>query len=527
MQFLQDFKRRSEEEYIKDQGLIIDYDEIARKGKMSREEALISKWYGVYQSRQPGDHMARIVVPGGKISSSQARKIVEVSDKYSTGLLSVTTRQAIQLHKLQVGILANLMRDIAPDGLSTFHGCGDVTRTIAACPLAETCRYRRIDVLPHAISTMKYLTSCRDLDNLPRKFKITYSGCEANCGQPFMNCAGVVAISANVNGTQQNGFRVIIGGGMGWKAYVGKPLFGFVPEQEINAVCRAIAILYRENGDRFNRTTSRLKVVVDRLGIDECRKIVLKNLTDEGHPVDTIISDIVADIDSRIPPARPLTEQDPAGTDGTVTVRIIIPKGELRSTQFLRIAELSEMYGNQRIYTDNRQNLSLHGIAPSDVAIVKEEISKLGFLTDGFFGLTDIVSCVGTTYCPKAVSTTHQLFDLLLPIVSLEKYKPIRYRGFINITGCPNSCSPYRIADIGFRGMRIREEDGSVEGYIMVVGGSETDHGKPLGEFKTADCVKIVTAILDTFLHESKATELLGEFINRKGVDYIKEIIYR
>ena len=527
MQFQQDFKRRSEEEYIKDQGLIIDYDEIARKGKMSKEEALVSKWYGVYQSRQAGDHMARIVIPGGKITSSQARKIVEVSDKYSTGLLSVTTRQAIQLHKLKIGILPELMRDIAPEGLSTYHGCGDVTRTIAACPLAETCKYRRLNVLPHAIATMKYLTSCRDLDNLPRKFKITYSGCEANCAQPFMNCLGIVAITATLNGVQQNGFRVIIGGGMGWRAYVGKELFGFVPEQSIHAVCRAIALFYRDTGDRFNRTTSRLKVVVDSLGIKECRKVVLHNLSSDGQKIEQIILDHVEDTDSRIPPARPLTEQDPVGTDNTITVRIIIPKGELRSIQLLRIAELSEMYGNQRIYTDNRQNISLHGVEPLNVPKVKEEISKLGFSTAGFFGLTDIVSCVGMTYCPKAVSTTHQLFDLLLPIVSLEKYKSIRYRGIVNITGCPNSCSPYRIADIGFRGMRVREETGSVEGYVMVIAGSETDHGKQLGEFKTADCPKIVTAILDTFLNESNKTETLGEFVNRKGVDYIKEIIYR
>jgi hypothetical protein len=46
-------------------------------------------------------------------------------------------------------------------------------------------------------------------------------------------------------------------------------------------------------------------------------------------------------------PARPLTEEDPVGTDGTVTVRIIVPKGELGSPALRRIAELSEIYGNQ------------------------------------------------------------------------------------------------------------------------------------------------------------------------------------
>ncbi len=522
MQFKMQFQRRSEEEYIKDQGLIIDYDEIARKGKMSKEEGLISKWYGVYASRQQGNHMARIVVPGGRITSSQARKIAEVADKYSGGILSVTTRQAIQLHFLQVGILPDLMRDIAPEGLSTFHGCGDVTRNIAACPLAESCRYRRLDVLPHAVATMKYLTSCRDLDNLPRKLKINFSGCPANCAQPYMNCIGVTAITRENNGTAENGFRITIGGGMGWKAYVGQELFGFVPENAIQDYCRAIALLYRDNGDRFNRTTSRLKVVVARLGIDKCREIVLDKLRQEQKEFRNSVAGEVPDIGLPYP-LRPLTEEDPTGSDGTATVRIIVPKGELTSSALRRIAELSEIYANQRIYTDNRQNLSLHGVAPEQIPKLKDEIHALGFVTSGFFGLTDMVSCVGTDYCPKAVTATRSLFDLLTPLVGAEKYHSIRTRGIINITGCPNSCSPYRIADIGFRGERIREASGAVEGYELLLGGDEREHGQKLGNFKATDCPEIVGRLLDLFLADALSGETIRDFVKRVGMEYLKQ----
>jgi len=521
MQYKIQFERKSEEEFIKDQGLVIDYDEIARKGKMSKEEGLISKWYGVYQSRQQGNHMARIVVPGGRITSSQARIIAQASDKYAAGVLSITTRQAIQLHMLQLGALPDMMRDIATEGLSTFHGCGDVVRNIAACPLAETCKYRRINVFPHAVATAKFLASCRDLDNLPRKLKITFSGCPAGCAQPYMNCIGIVAITRNNNGLLENGFRVIIGGGMGWKAYVGRELFGFVPKEAIKDYCRAIALLFKDHGDRFNRATSRLKFVVERYGIEKCREIVLENLHNEKKKIMGCVRAPVTDV--VIPhPLRPLTEQDPAGTDGRVTVRIIIPKGELKSSELLRIAELSEIYGNQRIYTDNRQNLSLHRIEPGKVNKLKTAIRGLGFRTEGFFGLTDMVACVGTTYCPKAVSTTRSLFDLLAPVVNDEKYREIRYRGIINITGCPNSCSPYRIADIGFRGARIREESGSVEGYELLLGGDERDHGKKLGDFKLNDCPELVRKILDTFLSESEPEETIRDFVLRKGVDHIK-----
>jgi len=521
VQYKIEFARRSEEEYIKDQGLVIDYDEIARKGKMSKEEALISKWYGVYQSRQPGTQMARIVVPGGRITSSQARKIAEVSEKHAGGILSVTTRQALQLHFLKLGALPDLMREIATEGLTTFHGCGDVVRNVTACPLAETCSYQRINVLPHAISTAKFLASCRDLDNLPRKLKITFSGCPAGCAQAYMNCIGVVALTRDNHGVPEHGFKIVIGGGMGWKAYVGQELFGFVPEGRIQDYCRAIALLYKEHGDRYNRATSRLKFVVDRCGIEKCREIVLENLVREQKAVGKSVAGPVADIGVPYPP-RPLIEQDPAGNDGMVTVRIIVPKGELKASELYRIAELSEIYANQRIYTDNRQNLSLHQVEPGQVPELKEEIHRLGFQTEGFFGLTDMVSCVGTAYCPKAVATTRSLFDLLAPVVNEDKYREIRYRGFINITGCPNSCSPYRISDIGFRGARIREQSGSVEGYEILLGGEERDHGKRLGVLKVSDCVAAVRSILDLFIAESEPAETIRDFVLRKGIDHLR-----
>lgn len=522
MQFQKDFRRRSEEEYIKDSGLFIDYDEIARKGKISKEEALVSKWYGVYQSRQAGTHMARIVVPGGKVNTGQARLVAELSYKYSQGLISVTTRQALQLHYLSLDILPDMMRSLGTVGLTTLHGCGDVVRPIAACPLAETCKYRKFNVLPFAQEAMTELSAMRDLDNLPRKYKISFSGCTANCAQPYMQCNGFIAVQKEVEGKIVDGFKVVVGGGMGWKAYVGQELFSFVPKEKYLQVARAIILLYREHGDRFNRTTSRLKVVVDNYGIEKCREIVLDFLKLEGKSIEGLEWEKVSYVNETVP-QRPLTEEDPKGSDGLTTVRVIVPKGEIHADDFIALAEIAEKYGNQNLYTDNRQNLSIHGVEDKNIEKVKKEIQALGFRTEGFFGIRDIVSCVGTTYCPKAVSATRGLFDELLELVKSPKYDKIEKQVIINVTGCPNSCSPFRIADIGFRGMRIRsEETGAVEGYEMVIGGDERDHGKKVGDFKAGDIPNIVKDLLDLFLEEHIEKETLREYVNRKGLDFIK-----
>jgi len=522
MQYKKDFRRRSDEEYIKDSGLFIDYDEIVRKGKISKEEALISKWYGVYQSREAGTHMARIVVPGGKVNTGQARLVAELSEKYSQGLISITTRQAIQLHLLSLDILPDMMRSLGTVGLTTLHGCGDVVRPIAACPLAETCTYKKFNVLPFAQEAMTELSAMRDLDNLPRKYKISFSGCSGNCAQAYMQCNGFIAVQKEIDGQIHDGFKVIIGGGMGWKAYVGQELFSFIPKERYLDVARAIILLYREHGDRFNRTTSRLKVVVDNYGIEKCREIVLDFLKEENKSVEGLEWENVVYINEDIP-QRPLIEEDPKGTDGLTTVRIIVPKGEFTAEQFVAFAEIAEKYGNQNLYTDNRQNLAIHSVEDKNIEKVKKEIHALGFRTEGFFGIRDIVSCVGTTYCPKAVSATRSLFDELLALVKSPKYDRIEKQAIINVTGCPNSCSPFRIADIGFRGMRIRsEEAGAVEGYEMVIGGDERDHGKKVGDFKAQDIPNIVRDLLDLFLEEHHEKETLREYVNRKGVNFIK-----
>lgn len=248
MQRLLTMSNVSEDEEIKAAGLVIDYDEIAKKGVMSKEEGLISKWYGIYGSRQPGNFMIRITVPGGVLSSSQVRRIAATSRSYGQGILSITTRQAIQHHWVKLANLGDVLRELREEGLSTIHGCGDVTRNMAACPLAETCPHRRFNVRPFAISAARYLTDSYDLDNLPRKFKVTWSGCNACCAQPYMNCVGMIAVRFIANGIEKEGFRVVAGGGMGWKGYVAQELFSFVPKELASSVTRAIAVCFATMG---------------------------------------------------------------------------------------------------------------------------------------------------------------------------------------------------------------------------------------------------------------------------------------
>ncbi|MBT4089736.1 MAG: nitrite/sulfite reductase [Deltaproteobacteria bacterium] len=523
MQRKMTFTRESDDEEVKRSGLTLDLDEIAKKGSMSREEAGIGKWYGVYPSRIPGNLMARIVVPAGELTTSQVRRIAKTAENYGQGGVCITTRQAVQYHWLKIANLPEVMRELSKEDMTTFHGCGDVTRNTASCQMADNCAYRKFNVLPHARETARMLTSMRDLDNLPRKFKITFSGCSAACAQPYINCLGFIAVTRQKGDRIQKGFKAVIGGGMGWKAFVGQNLFSFIPVDATIATARAVSLLFREYGDRYNRSKSRLKFVVHHKGIDFCREIILQHVREQGFSIQQFEVEEVEE--THKVPSRPLTDSNVNHNDDCGLVRIRIPKGELTHLQFNLIADLSEQYGNQRIVTTNRQNLELHVIDKKHQKTVEQKIIDAGLFVDDISGLTDMVACVGTTFCPKAVSTTRDLFDSLAVVVSDDKYKAIRESVIINITGCPNACSPYRISDIGFRGMRIRQELGSVEGYEILIGGDQKKFGQKLVELKLDDCAEATKLILDRFMKNRIENESLTDCVNRLGVGPFMEAL--
>jgi len=512
-----DFKRRSDGEIIKDSGFLLDFDEIAKAGKMSKEEAFIAKWYGIYDQRQAGNYMARVVIPGGLFSTAQARAISRIAEHYAQGKIAFTTRQAVQFHWLKIKGLPEMIRDLAKVGLTTFHGCGDVNRNTMACPMASTCPHRRIDVMPDVLKTAATLAASRDLDDLPRKFKISFNGCGANCALPYMNCVGVIAVQRQTtDGEIKRGYKVVIGGGHGWTSFVAELLFGFVPQERIVAVCRAVALLFRDHGDRWNRLTARLKYVVYRQGIAKCRDIVLSNLAAEGVSTEGFIVEPVEDAGNAIP-VNPLSEDKLAGTDGFYCQRIKVPNGELNFRALNRLSDLSEMYGDKYLRVNHRQNLEIHGVRSTDIAILRTEINTLGFSSVDFFGLSDLVSCVGTTYCPMAVTRTHDMVKLL-PFLYDKKYDAIREGVQINITGCPNSCSPYKVVDIGLRGARVRELSGSVEGYTIALGGSQTSHGQAIGTYKNEDCGPVVETLLACYTRLLQGKESLAETVRRVGL---------
>ena len=229
---------------------------------------------GVYEQREDNLFMLRVRLPGGGILPHQMRALAAVSRQYGNGLLHVTTRQDIQVHEVPLDNMHPALVQMARDGLSTKGGGGNTVRNITACPDAGVCAGEAFDVSPYAVALTEFLLPDPLCYQLPRKYKIAFSGCSSDCAGATVNDVGCIAKLRD----GEPGFTVYVAGGLGAKSRTADLLHEFVPVDEIHLVAEAVKRVFDKNGDRKNRNKARLRFVLDRIGVERFRK-----LYDEEH----------------------------------------------------------------------------------------------------------------------------------------------------------------------------------------------------------------------------------------------------
>src|SRR3974390_2142708 len=159
------------------------------------------KWWGIYTQGdgvgatggKGGEGLAtdyfmmRIGIPNGIVSARQLRVIGDITLKHARNLADITVRQNIQLHWLTIESLPEIVDALDAIGLSPKGACGDVVRNVTGCPLAGIAADELIDASPIAQGISRHLSANNDFVNLPRKFKMSVSGCPHWCNYPEIN----------------------------------------------------------------------------------------------------------------------------------------------------------------------------------------------------------------------------------------------------------------------------------------------------------------------------------------------------
>src|SRR6188508_1680204 len=225
--------------------------------------------YGIYGQRQAGVQMVRIKIPFGGITANQLRRIAELSERYTTGVGHVTTRQDIQLHFAELKDVPTIMRGLAEVGLTTREACANTVRNVTGCHLAGVCQGEVFDITSYAKTVAYHLLRNPLNQSLPRKFKIAFSGCRHDCALTPIHDIGSLAAKA-ADGTL--GFRMVAGGGLGSAPRIAQVLREFTPIDELIPCIEAVIKVFDQLGNRKNRNKARMKFVIEKLGFDEFKR---------------------------------------------------------------------------------------------------------------------------------------------------------------------------------------------------------------------------------------------------------------
>src|SRR5262249_1428109 len=221
--------------------------------------------------------MQRIKIPAGGLNASQQETLAELAEEYSDGIAHVTTRQDFQLHYVHIDDTPALMRRLAAANITTREACGNSVRNVTACPYAGVCPDEAFDVTPYARALSRFLLGHPDCQDFGRKFKPAFSGCQQHaCGLVSLHDIGVVAEMRVVDGQDKRGLGVVVGGGVGSVPYQARLFDDFLPPEELLPITQAIARVFARLGEKKNRNRARLKFLVEELGIEKFKELVMQ-----------------------------------------------------------------------------------------------------------------------------------------------------------------------------------------------------------------------------------------------------------
>jgi len=476
---------------------------------------------GVYEQRAAGKYMVRIRIGAGLVLPYQLRQIGQLSKTYGNGIVHITTRQDIQIHEVNIEDTPDILEGLLEVGLSSRGGGGNTVRNVTACPRAGVCPKEEFDVAPYAIATAEYLLQFKSSYNLPRKYKIVFSGCSADCA--LASVADLGFFARQKDGSK--GFAVYAGGGQGSNPAVAVKIEDFISDDEILEVAEAIKRLFDKHGDRSNKHKARLRYVVARLGAEEFVKAYRnewEELSKQGLQGDIpevrgIASHFKVRKSSSDSKNSQISDNNllPEKTEGLFTIRLSLNLGDIPADDLVKVGRIAEKFGQALVRTTQLQNLLVTGVLRGNVQKVTSALEELSIDVSGN-GRPKVVTCTGAATCKLGLCLSRGLADAISN--KLGKNNIQQPETTIRISGCPNSCGHHCIADIGFQGKAKRVNGKLMPCYDVLAGAWTIEGDAHLAErIGTVPARKIPELLIEVFETGSVGKSGLKKLVQQYG----------
>jgi ferredoxin-nitrite reductase len=477
------------------------------------------KWVGIYPQNQGGNaFMIRIKVPGGVLSSEQAQVIGQIALDFANGpipnphfgnnFLDLTTRQDVQMHWIKMEDVPEIWRRLEEVGMTTVQACGDSARNVLCCPVSGLGREEIINAYPVAQAISDYFTGNREYANLPRKFKMSVTGCVEDCAQAEINDIGLLPARYE-EGTV--GFNVRVGGGLSDGPRMASDIDVFVRPEEAVEVTRGIAQVFGELGDRENRWTCRMRYLVQELGPEGFREELEQRTSFELTPAGEDLTKHYRGDHVGVHPQK---------EDGHYYVGLNVPVGRMSGEQFIEAGRLAGYYGGEiRLATD--QNFIITGVCEERLGDLLEEPLLERYSSTPKAFERGVVACTGSEFCRfgivetkiRAVEWAREMDERVGDGIGQEAIR-------MHFSGCSASCAQPQIADIGFRGETAKTEDALVEGVDIGLGGSLGHDAAFIdwveGAKPAEDVPDALVAVFEKFKEERREGERFHEWARRR-----------
>ena len=464
--------------------------------------------------------MMRVRTPNGILTSEMVHTIADLSDRYARSSIQITNRQNFQLHWLRIEDVPAVWDELARVGWGSQGSCGDNTRTVTGCPVAGVAHDELIDASPIALAVDQYLNGNAEFANLPRKFKITITGCAHWCTYPEINDIGISAVRRD-DGVV--GFHVRVGGGLSTRPHLAIRLPAFVRPHQVLDVAKAVAGIFRDSDElRTNRVKARMKFLFINHGwtaesfLAEVQKRIgygLEGLAPENPPEGSYRDHVG------------VHAQRQAGLN---YVGFSVLSGHISTDQLRAVATLAQRHGDGTLRLSATQNALILNVPDARVEQLVAEADDAGVGLGGSPFQRGTLSCTGREFCKLAITETKH-FSIRLAHELEDRLPGFTQAIRVHVAGCPNACGQHGIADVGLQGVMINRDGEQVEGFDFFLGGGlglNSEIAKRVGFRAPADDVAdALERLLEHFTESRMPHEMFRTWTARVGNVRLQSIL--
>ena len=503
---------------------------------------------GVYGQRQPDVQMVRVKLPMGGVTPDQLDAFASVIEQHVPLRKGhITTRQNIQMHHVPLPTMELILRELGEAGLSSREGCGNTVRNVTGDPRAGTLAGELFDITPYAGAYVRYFVRHPTTQMMPRKIKTAFTATDED--NAITQIHDIAFTPRERDGVR--GVEVRVGGGTAIMPRLAPVLYEFVEldNGDYLKVAEAVFRIFdRQDFLRVNRARARIKVLVDKIGIDAFREMVEEEL--QGDWVaerDFSIEDLLMEHDEQAnAPAKSLQVNSPNGDrrefdrfvesnvraqrqEGFSTVEVTVPQGDVTPEQLRGLGQIMRDFSGGYARTTLHQNLVLRWVRNEAVYDVWKRLAPLDLDAAGADEITDVVSCPGTDSCKLGITSSMGLNRAVSErLAEMDIDDPLTRRIHIKMSGCPNGCSQHHLANIGFYGASIKVGGHTIPAYIAHIGGSYENGNVRFGDrLKSRLPAKRVPEAVERWVRfyesEREAGEEFNAFAARVGTHAFEE----